>query len=103
MADFPRPQHDLASDHLPEVRRRAERPLESRRRDLDREAVEVVAQDRGDPFAEGVVDALRVVDVDREPVRTGQLEGEYLDARQFLLDPLRDLPRESPFLVVNRC
>src|SRR4051812_9309254 len=75
-----RAQCHLASDGGAEVRGLAQRALEPRRGDLDREPVEVAAQDVRDALAERVVDAARVVDVDRHPLRPRQLDREHLDA-----------------------
>ena len=92
---------DLAADRVAEVGRRAQRPLDPGRRDVDRVPVEVAAQQVGDALAERVVDTGRVVDVDREPLRAGQLDGEHLDARKALLHGLRNLSRQLSLLLVN--
>ena len=84
-----------------EVRGLAQRALEARRRDVDRVAVEVAAQEVGHARAERVVDARRVVDVDAEPVRARELDGEHLDLRQPGLDRARDLPLELSFRCVR--
>src|SRR5581483_2481125 len=85
---------DLAADRPAEVLGRAQRPLDPRRRDVDRVAVEVAAQEPGDALAEGVVDAARVVDEDGEALGPGQLDGEHLDVGQSLLHGLCDLSRQ---------
>src|ERR1051326_347026 len=50
-----------------------------------------------------MVDTLHVVDVDREPLGSGELHGKDLDTRDGALDLRGDLPRQLPFLVVIRC
>ena len=52
---------------------------------------QVVAQHVGDAHAELVVDPGRMVDVDDEPVRVCELDGQHLDPRQVVLDPGCDL------------
>src|SRR5260221_8217253 len=52
-----RPYRDGAPDRITEVRRCTQRPLDPRRGDVDRVAVEVAAEEIGDPLAERMVDA----------------------------------------------
>ena len=81
----------LLADGPLEVRARAQRPVEARRRHLDGVLLEVGPENVRDPRAERVVDPLRVVDVDAEPLLAGQLQREHLDARESRFDLLRDL------------
>src|SRR4051812_29045037 len=82
-ADVPfRPERDTPADRVPEVRRLAQRALDTGRGDVDRVAVEVAAQEVGDVRAEPMIDTLRVVDVDAEAGRREQLDSEHLDAGQ---------------------
>src|SRR5439155_25688605 len=92
---------DLASDYSLEVRLASQRRLRAGRRDVDRIAVEVVAQDVCHALAEGMIDALRVVDEDREAFRPGELEREDLDSGQAALYARGDLAVEAPLLVVE--
>ena len=92
---------DLVADGVAEVAGRAQRALDARRRDVDRVAVEVAAEQLGDARAERVVDALRMVDVDAEARRRRQLDREHLDARQGSLDPAGDVPLELSLGVVD--
>src|SRR5205823_3068945 len=75
----------LPPDRIPEVRRRAERPLDPRRRDVDRVAVEIAPKQVGDALAERMVHPGRMVDIDGEPFRAGELDGEHLDPRKPLV------------------
>src|ERR1700756_2413843 len=59
-----RPDADAAPARGLEVLLSPERPVEPRRGHLDAVLAQVVAQDAGDTLAQGVVDALRMVDVD---------------------------------------
>ena len=72
--------------------RRAQRPLDPRRRDVDRVLAQVVAEQVGDAAAERVVDARRD-GRRRRRKRPGRCSStrEHVDARQVVLDPLRDL------------
>ena len=88
---------DVVADGGPEVLRPAERPVEAGRRDVDRVRRAVVGEDLGDARAQRVVDALGVVDVDAEPARRQQLDGEHLDTRDGALDRRDDVPGECPF------
>src|SRR5581483_1823961 len=71
----------VPADDALEVRARAERPVETGGRHLDRVVVEVRSQDVGDALAQRVVDSLRMVDVDAEPLLAGELQREHLDTR----------------------
>src|SRR5205085_1575325 len=98
-----RAQRDPAADGVGEVGGLAERPLHARRGDVDRVAVEVTPQDARDPLAECMVDPARMVDVDAEPLRRHELDGQHLDARQAGLDLLGHLALErllgSPYVL----
>ena len=83
-------------DGVREVRRLAERPLEARRRDLDRVTVEIPPQDVRHPLAERVIHPAGVVDVDAEALRGRELDREHLDPRQACLDYLGHLALERP-------
>jgi hypothetical protein len=72
----------LPSDCTREVLACAERPLDPRRGDLDRVAVEIRAEDTRHLFAERMVDPTGGVDVDAEALLARQLERQNLDARQ---------------------
>src|SRR2546423_11659282 len=74
-------ESDVATDDAPEVLGRAERAGEARRRHLDGVLPEVVAQDVSGPLAERVVDPLGVVDVDRESIRSRELDGQDFGTR----------------------
>ena len=92
---------DRAADGALEVRATPERGLGAGRRDVDRVLAQVVAEDVGDALAERVVDALRMVDEDRHPLRAGELERQDLDSGQAALDARGDLAVQRPFLVVE--
>src|SRR5919204_5225797 len=98
-----RPERDAAADGVGEVGGLAERPLEARRGDVDRVAVEVAPQEVRHPLAKRVVDPGRVVDVDAEALRRHELDGQHLDARQAVLDLLGHLALEcllgSPYVL----
>src|SRR5438876_6016312 len=98
-----RPDGDPAADRSSEVRRLAEWPLEARRGDVDRVAVEVSPQEGRHPLAERVIDPGRMVDVDAEPLRRHELDGQHLDARQAGFDLLGHLALErllgSPYFL----
>src|ERR687888_1418887 len=98
-----RAEGDAAADGVGEVGGLAERPLEARRGDVDRVAVEVPPQEVRDALAERVVDPGRMVDVDAEPLRRHELDGQHLDARQAGLDLLGHLALErllgSPYVL----
>src|ERR671925_344775 len=81
-------------DRVREVGRLAERPLETRRRDVDRVPVEIAPQNVRHPLAERVVDAGGMVDVDAEALRRQELDREHLDPRQAALDRLGHLALE---------
>src|ERR671933_418709 len=83
-----RSERDAAAYGVGEVGGLAERPLEARRGDVDRVAVEVAPQEVRHPLAERMVDPARMVDVDAEPLRRHELDGQHLDARQDGLDLL---------------
>src|SRR5204862_6813041 len=90
------------ADGTCEVVAGAERPVRSRRRDLDAVVDEVAPQDVRDAFAEGGVDALSVVDEDAEALLAGQLEREHVHAGQRARDQARDLALERSLLFVLR-
>src|SRR5438270_883715 len=83
-------------DGVGEVRRLAERPLEARRRDVDRVTVEIPSEDVRHPLAERVIHPAGVVDVDAEALRGRELDREHLDPRQACLDYLGHLALERP-------
>ncbi len=77
-------QGHLPTDDVAEMRGRSQRPLQPRGRDVHGVAVEVAAEQVRDALAERVIDAGGMVDVDREPRRARELDGEHLDARKAL-------------------
>src|SRR5919204_4020144 len=98
-----RAERDAAADRVGEMAGLAERPLEARRGDVDRVAVEVTPQEVRHALAERVVDPGRMVDVDAEPLWRHELDGQHLDARQAGLDLLGHLALErllgSPYVL----
>src|SRR5690349_2395460 len=86
-----RAELDPASDDAGEVVRLAEGPSRARRRDVDGVLAEVVAERVRHALAERVVDAGRMVDVDRELVGAVELDREHLDAVEVALDAGADL------------
>src|SRR5580765_1937157 len=48
-----------------------------------------------------MIDPLRMVDVDREPLTAGDLNGEHLHSRKALRHRLRNLSCQLPLPVVN--
>src|SRR5260221_7819394 len=79
-----RAQGDLPADHVAEMRGRPQRALDPRGRDVHRVTVEIAAQETGDARTESVIDPLRMVDVDREPLSAGDLDGEHLHSWKAL-------------------
>ena len=75
-----------------EVLRLAERALEARRADLHRVLAQVLAQHVRDPFAQRVVDAVRVVDVDGDPLRASASPPRAPRRRAGPADRRADLP-----------
>src|SRR5207237_1056051 len=69
---------------------------------VDRELAQVVAERVRDPRAERMVDTLRMVDEHAEPVGPVELDSEHLRARDCVLDPQTDLPRQLSLLRVRR-
>src|SRR5439155_4477638 len=96
-------KRDAAPECVAEVLWPADRTLEARRRDVYRVLAQVVTQHVGDTLAKGVVDALGVVDVDGEPLRSREFHREHFGAGDRALDLVRDLPRQLLFLVVRGC
>src|SRR5438552_14196252 len=84
-----------------EMLARAQRPLNARRGDFDRIAVEIRPQHRGDPLAERVVNAAGLVDVDAEALLARQLEGQDLDARHCSRNGAGNLAVQLSLLVVR--
>ena len=80
----------------------AKRPLDPRGRHVDGVLAQVLAQDFRDAGAQRVVDAVRVVDVDDEPLGAGELDGEDFHAGQIVLDARADLVLELPFFLECR-
>src|ERR687888_418439 len=98
-----RAEGDAAADGVGEVGGLAERPLQARRGDVDRVAVEVAPQEIRHQLAERVVDPGRMVDVDAEPLRRHELDGQHLDPGQAGFDLLGHLALEcllgSPYVL----
>src|SRR5919204_5033534 len=96
-------ERDAAADGAGEVGGLAERTLEPRRGDVDRVPVEVAPQEVRHPLTKGVVDPGRMVDVDAEPLRRHELDGQHLDPGQASFDLLGHLALErllgSPYVL----
>jgi len=75
--------------------------VEAGRGDLDAIGVEVRLKHLRDAFAEGVVDALRVVDEDAEALAAVKLEGEHLDAGDRSFDHACHLALQLRLLLVR--
>src|SRR4029078_484723 len=69
---------------------------------LDAVRVEVAAEHVGHALAERMVDALRMVDVDAEPLLARELQREHLDPAQGRFDRPSDLALQLSFLLL-RC
>src|SRR5207248_5682997 len=89
-------QPHTAPDSAGEMLSLAQRPFEPGRGHVDRVFAPVVVDLARDAFAERVVDALGVVDIDAEAIRSEQLDGEHLGARHVLLDSAGQLLLELP-------
>src|SRR5204862_8316589 len=98
-----RAERHAAPDDVAEMRLLSERPLDPRRRDVDRVLAQVVAQHVRHSLAQRMVDALDVVDEDREALRARQLDSEHLGAGQGALDLWSDFPRQLAFLLMSCC
>src|SRR5512133_3023926 len=84
-------ERNAVADRVAEMLGGPQRSLETGRRHFDAVVAEVVTQHVRHALAERVVDALRMVDEDGEPLRAGQLDREHLRARKRALDLPRDL------------
>src|SRR5712691_23534 len=95
-----RAERDAAADGVAEMLRRAQRPGEARRGNVDAVLAQVVPKHVGHALAEGVVDALGMIDEHGEPVGPGELDCEHLRPRKRPSDLARDLPRQFLLLLV---
>ncbi len=94
-------ERDASSEDASKMFGLAQRPLQTRRGDVDGVAVEVLAQGARHTLAESVVDSTGVVDIDAEPRRRNELDRKHLDIGKRSLDAERDLPRQLPLRIVN--